>query len=568
MDMSVVYAMVLSILPALHFSDRKGLNISVTFIKYLLLTIGLSAACYVQLPALSAFVLGEALWWWLIVLVFGNVLFHLLVQDHPGIPFLILCMCGLLVGGFELSSWPIFRSADLSANIGNIERKEWNSTLAPVDPKHIRLVSSEQAEWIGAKALNDGLGSVYHPGKYALQKIGDRLYWVSPLDFQGWRRWVSADSSPGAILVDAHDPGAQARLVLKNSSGKELKLRYTPGAFFGRNLERHVYTSGYQSFELEGLHLEFDNEYNPFWVVTAVTPTVGFSGERPAKLLTVDPDSGKITEHALDKIPEWIDRVVPESVAVNNLTWWGRYRNGWWSSWLGSASLLEPTALHGESAWLVYGQDGKCYWYSGLTSTSDRDDTLLGYTLTDSRTGQTIEYHVSGTTAGTANAAAAAAAAKVSNFRGYHPTTPIPYNLYGHLAYIIPVVNENHLFQRVAIVDITCQKVALGEDKASALQEFKQLLGGASGNGASPTSESAVKTITFKVARRAESVRNGNSTVYLYTQSQPGRTFFGSASQGPALFLTREEDTVTVKFLDTEESLIPIQELSNPALLR
>ena len=567
--MYFMYAVLLSILPALQFSRRTGsLNIGATVAKFIVLTLCVSGVIYRALPNLSAFGLGEGLWWFLVGLVWLNTLLHMLTEVKLKVPLSISLICTVLVGLFDAASWPILRATSLASVVGQVEKKEWNSSLAPVDPKHIRLVSNEQARWIGAKALSEGLGSVYQPGSYSLQKIGDRLYWVAALDFQGWRRWVSMDSAPGAIVVDAHDPTAPARLVQKDAEGHEIKLRFTPGAFFGRNLERHVWSSGYATYELEGWHLELDDSFRPFWVVTALKPSIGFSGEKPEKVLTVNPDSGELKEYSPENTPPWIDRVVPEEVAVNNLKWWGLYRQGWWSSWLGSQSLLEPTALNGEAAWLVYGHDGRCYWYSGLTSVSDRDDTLLGYTLTDSRSGKTTEYKVSGTTAGTANSAVSAAAAKVSNFRGYHPTQPIPYNIYGHLAYIVPIVNENHLFQRVAIVDVTCQKVALGEDKQSALQEFKQLLGGVSGNGASPTLDSAVKSVTFTVSRMAESVRNGNSTVYLYTGSFPGRTFFGSSQQGPQLFLTREGDSVTIKFLDTDESLIPIQEIKNPALAR
>ena len=565
-QMILLYAALLGLLPALEFCDRGRLSTRGFAVKWMLLSIFSGLFYYIDLPALSAYGIGEGSWCLLVVLLVGNVVWHFMTDGKPGVPVLLALLVGLFLGVFELSSWPIFRAGDLSSNIGAVERKEWNQSMAPVDPKHIRLVSAEQAEWIGAKALGDGLGSVYHPGRYSLQKIGDRLYWVAALDFQGFRRWMSANSAPGAIVVDAHDPTTPARLVQKDASGKELKLRFTPKAFFGKNLERHVYMSGYSRYELQGWHLEFDDEYRPFWIVTALKPTIGFSGEKPAKVLTVDPETGAVTEYALDTAPVWIDRVIPEQVAVNNLTWWGRYRKGWWASFVGAQNLLEPSALNKEAAWLVYGQDGRCYWYAGLTSISDRDDTLLGYTLTDTRSGKTTEYHVSGTTAGTANAAVSAAAAKVSNFRGYHPTQPIPYNIYGHLAYVVPIVNENHLFQRVAIVDVTCQKVALGEDKSSALLEFKQLLSGASGNGASPTLDASSKTFTFKVERASESVRNGNSTVYLYTSQQPGRTFFGTAQQGHQLFLTQEGDVVTIKFLDTEESLIPIQELTNPSL--
>ena len=564
--MIVLYAALLGLLPALEFCDRGRFSTVGFVIKWIVLSFCCGLVYYIGLPAFSAFVLGEATWWILAVLLVGNVGWHLVTDGKPGVPALLALLVGLSLGVFKVSSWPVFRAGGLSSNIGTVERKEWNHSMAPVDPKHIRLVSAEQAQWIGAKALGDGLGSVYHPGLYSLQKIGDRLFWVAALDFQGYRRWMSADSAPGAIVVDAHDPMAPARLVQKDAAAKELKLKFTPGAFFSRNLHRHVYTSGYASYELEGWHLEFNDQYQPFWIVTALKPSIGFSGEKPAKVLTVDPETGSVNEYGLDNAPAWIDRIIPERVAVNNLTWWGLYRKGWLASFVGAQNLVEPTALNEEAAWLVYGQDGRCYWYAGLTSTSDRDDTLLGYTLTDTRSGKTTEYHVSGTTAGTANAAVSAAAAKVSNFRGYHPTQPIPYNIYGHLAYVVPIVNENHLFQRVAIVDVTCQKVALGEDKSSALLEFKQLLSGASGNGASPTLDASAKMLTFKVERKSESVRNGNSTVYLYTSQQPGRTFFGSAQQGHQLFLTREGDVVTITFLDTDEALIPIQEIKNPSL--
>lgn len=558
------FSVLISVLPALQFySPHRRLAVKLFLLKWITLSVLTASIGYILLPAYAGFALGRDGWGLMLLLLGANAGLHL----HKGLrPVLITAAVVVLYGVFHLSSFAIFRSGDLSENIGEVDRKEWTHSMPAVDPKHIRLVSEEQARWIGAKALGDGLGSVYHPGPYSLQKIGDHLYWVAALDFQGFRRWMTNESTPGAIVVDGQDPTAPARLVRTDASGKEIKLRFTPDAFFNRKLARHVWLAGYSRYKLQGYHLEFDDDFRPFWVVTALKPTIGFTGDKPVKTLVVDPESGEIREYSLDEVPAWVDRVIPQEVVVKNISWWGMYRKGWWASFIGAQGLVEPTALDGASAWLVYGPDGRCSWYSGLTSPSDKDDTLLGFTLTDSRTGKTTEYSVSGMTAGTANAASVAAAAKVANFRGWHPTQPIPYNIYGTLAYVIPIVNENHLFQEVAIVDVSCQRVALASDTTSALIEFKQMLSGASGNGASPTLDASTKTLNFQVERKSESVRNGNSTVYLYTSKHPGRTFFGTSQQGHQLFLTREGDTVTVKFLDTEESLIPIQEIENSAL--
>jgi hypothetical protein len=452
----------------------------------------------------------------------------------------------------------MLHSAKHVALAGDVAIADWQSDMAPVDPTKIRLVSEEQAIWLGKKALSDGNGSVFAPGEYRLQKVGDRMVWVAQLDFIGPAAWYNNDATPGYIVVDGHDPSRSAALQVKDGNGNKIAIRYTPEAFFGRNLFRHIYTAGHSDVVLSGAHLELNEEYRPYWVVTGHKRTIGLGGLVPLTVFIVDPQNGAIEEYAVPDVPAWVDRIVPEQVVVNNLNMRGMYHQGWWNAFLGKPGLTETS--HSS---LVYGEDGRCYWYSQTTSPSKSDDTMLSFVLTDSRTGVSREYKLHGGTAGTAEAALGAVAQKVANFRGYHPAVAIPYNIYGHLAYVSPVLGETHMYQRVAVTDVNCQIVGMGDDLNTALQEFRALIGQGSGNSVSPTQSAQTRTITVRVERIAEATQYGNSTVYVYTQDVSDKVFFGGPTVGPQLFLTQAGDEVVLEFLDTNEALIPIKTITN-----
>jgi hypothetical protein len=556
--MSVICALV----GALRFdSDRIRFGV-IRFVFFVIAGMGMA---YLNLPVTTGLGLGG--WWsWLATVMAANMLLWLLQSMGapesvgPGGLLYTPAVFGVL-GVLWLSHTPMLHSEQHVALAGDVATADWKNDMTPVDPTKIRLVSQEQAVWLGKKALSDGYGAVFAPGEYRLQKVGDRMVWVAQLDFIGLSSWLNNDCTPGYIVVDAHDPSRSAQLQVEDGDGKKIAIRYTPNAFFGRDLFRHIYMAGHSDVALSGAHLELDDQYRPFWVITGHKRTIGLGGLVPHTVFIVDPENGEIEEHAVTDVPAWVDRIVPEEVVVNNLNKRGLYHQGWWNAFLGKPGLTETT-----DSSLVYGEDGRCYWYSQTTSPSNSDDTMLSFVLTDSRTGISKEYELHGGTAGTAEAALGAVAQKVSNFRGYHPASAIPYNVYGHLAYVSPVLGETHMFQRVAVTDVNCQIVGMGDDLNTALQEFRSLIGQGSGNSVSPTQSAQTRTITVRVSRIAEATRSGNSTVYLYTTDVPGRVFFGGPTLGPDLFLTREDDSVVIQYLDTNESSIPIQSITNPSI--
>ena len=148
--------------------------------------------------------------------------------------FLVLIIVGV-------SNSAMFNASTYSQFLGPVEEREWTQDIQPKDPKHMRMVSEENALYIAKKAVaNAGaIGSQFElDWEYVtLQKVNDKLVYAIPFDFAGFFPWKNTEGTPGYIVVDAEDPERAPKFV---ESPKGKLLRYMPAAFFGSNLERHM----------------------------------------------------------------------------------------------------------------------------------------------------------------------------------------------------------------------------------------------------------------------------------------------------------------------------------------
>lgn len=450
----------------------------------------------------------------------------------------------------------IFRASDYHAIVGNdVEAREWSSDMAPVDNVHIRMVSKAQATWRANKVLGQGdgsLGSRYKVGDLSIQKVGDELVWVAPLEFQGFASWQSWGHTPGYVMVSAEDPRREAELVI----GHEMK--YVPTAYFASNLERHIYTSGYQFSGTTDYTFEIDDEGKPHFVITVFEPTIMYSGEQILGVLVVDPVNGEMQEYSLEEAPAWIDRAVPESFAIDRLVWYGSYEKGWWNSFWRQEGVEVPTTVGtSRDMWLTWGDDGEAYWFSGLTSIKNTDQSLVGFVLVNSRTGHTQTYRISGDDE---SGIIATVNSEVSNYSGWYATQPILYNVYGELTWVVPVVSQEGIFKKIAFVHASTQQVALGDNKRKGLLEYKRLLA-ESGNRTAPTSDSDLKMISGVVERFACPVEEGNTMCYVVIHADHvDRIFTGSTTVSPELPIARVGDYVAITFIETGEGTVPMED--------
>ncbi len=427
--------------------------------------------------------------------------------------------------------------------------------VAVMDTDHIRLVPIENARWKAQKVVGN-LGTGFEVGNLSIQMVDGKLYWVAPLEFRGFFKWMSFKEAPGFVVVNGEDPDAPAELMSS-------KFVYTPSAFFNKDLARHIYSERNDILLLEP-SLELDDQFKPWYVMSVGVPTVGKTGVKVTGVVMVDPADGSMQNYELQDIPAWVDQVIPEYLAEQHNYWFGRYVHGFWNSVFSQRDVHIPTEWEDEiDVFGVIGADSRFYWFTGHTSPSTEDDSLMGYTMMDARTGK-ISYYVNA--AGFFNEAAAVSSvdAAVSNFGGWHGAQPLLYNLYGSESYVVPVLSENNKLQAVGIVNAKTGQTIVKPTKAEALLVYRQYLGSGLGE-AIPTQTGDLKTLEGQVLRAGSATVGGN-TLFYFTIDGSERIFTANSSIGSEVALTRVGDTVRVGYLDTSEATVPLSTLENLTL--
>jgi len=460
----------------------------------------------------------------------------------------------VVVLGRACTGCAAFRSDDYAKMIGHVEERVWTEDVQPADPGHIRLVPHEMALWLGNKQLGESgaIGSQYQISSegLTLQRIKGELWYVAPLDYRSFSTWQSSDHAPGYVMVHGEDP--KRPVVVKADE----RFLYTPGAYFGKSLERHLQDAGYRDVGLTDYSLEIDEAGKAWWVVSVYEYTIGYAGEKVTGVVVVDPTTGDTSYHGIGQVPDWIDRVVPKSFAKTYIADWGKYRGGWVNSWWGKRDLTEP-----EEPSLVYGHDGDPYWVTGITSTNENDEALIGLVYTDARTGVSTLYRTSG---GTDAAILQAVNNKVS-FRKWHGASPVVYNINGTMASVVPLLGENHTFQGVAIVNIeNPQYVALGDNQYQALREYQRLMA-QSGDHASIDANKQAATRRGKVDRIAAEATPSGTSYYLFLEGG-AKVYTAGSEISPELSLTRSGDEVEITCLETSDDVLTMLSFDNLAL--
>lgn len=457
--------------------------------------------------------------------------------------------------------------------VGEVKTKKFTEDVPLIDNKRTRLVPPETALTLAKKVLGqakggDVLGSQLEidAKSAAIQKVNGELWWIFPLDFAGFFKWFNRGTVPGYIRVSAQDPTREAQLIDKNpKTGKDFELRYTRNAFFGLWLDRKVY-SELPFINREEFTLEVNENWKPYYVVSLTEPQVGFSGYQTKGVAIIDPQTGKITKYNSEKdIPEWIDRVKPYNQALNQLEYWGKYLNGYWNTWFGKRGLREPTQYNeGPNIWFTE-MGGKCYWFTGITSKSANDQSLVGLALIETSSigpaGVTY-YEMQGTDEnGVIETVDSNLGADSSRWQ---PTQPIPYNIYGNPTWVVPVVSGEGIFQKVALVKMdNINTIAIASDLNRALSRYRALLS-QRGNEIAPSSISDTKTIGFtEVLRKGSTITGGEKTFLFQLKGAEDKLFSTQANtkKTKAASIVQIGDKIKVKFIETEEMTIPIESL-------
>ncbi len=422
--------------------------------------------------------------------------------------------------------------------LGQVKSSEWTKDVQPKSPDHVRLSCDPNAVYMAGQAVPDGLGSQFNIAKAFVtqQKVGDKVWYIVPLDYQGLGVWQNTNGVPGYVRVSGQDPRTAGEMV-HVPQGQEMK--YTPGAYFEYNLERHLWLNGYgwvghTDITPEVDETGVDGKGKMWWIVTTFDYAVGnWGGRKVTGILKVDPVTGQITPEKLGEIEPWIDRVYPESIVKDNLKWKGEYSLGYKNSITlipgvgANLQLSKP-----EEPQLVYSSAGPLTWVTGMTSKSSSDSTLIGLYYINSQTGEVTHYKVSqgSTDSKILDTINAHQDVQYRHLKGKDPQI---YNVAGEMTAIVPMLNDKDQFQGVGMVNVKDGQIAVfGSSIAEAFTAYRARLAGKKNEGAVPDAGDVVVTMEGVVD---VFVHDGNY-FYIKPKDVP-HLFFGESGLSPKLRL-------------------------------
>ncbi len=483
---------------------------------------------------------------------------------------------GIVVAGLIVvfTTW-FDTNAKALAAIPNVKVETQNTPLIATDPNHIVLVSQSVAAFKGQQILGSNgqnLGSSYgiDPGSYTLQSISHHLYYVAPLNYNNIFINLSNSSTPGFIVVDAENPQAQPTL----RTGPGDSLAYLPGAILNQDLLRHVYLSGFTYGRLVDPTLELDDSYHPYWTISLMQPTRGYTGDVLSQVLIMDAHTGDIKVYTPRNVPLWVDRVMPSDTVTQYLTWWGLYHAAPWfnPSGAGQQSPVIPPQL-------LYNNADQPVWLVPMTSSSTNNNSSTGVFLFDTHKNE-AHFYPQAAGVGIGDNVQNTFQSTRANILRYNVDTSQLYQICGQPTWVA-IYSSGGIFQDVGILsakNLNGSNVQFESNLPAALGDYKLWLSqqGIPNACVSTTIGGTQQSISGKVLRVSVIQQSGNTIYYLQISGQ-NVIFTANLGLSPKLPLVQPGDTVigtyssssaqsgqTVEFKTFDDLTIKLGGLSTP----
>jgi hypothetical protein len=361
-----------------------------------------------------------------------------------------------------------------------------------INSSHIRLVSLETARWRSDKVIGP-LGYKAAIADPDIQTLNGTLVWITPLDYADSfiKAWSYAgEGTGGYVIVNAEDPKADAKLIPVS------RMVYTRGALLENEVNRRVWEQYPEYLQMETT-FQLDDRMQPEYVVQLAEPMLyGCIGERPVGVATVDPVTGTVDFYRLGEQPAWIQRVWSEVTTEEWIGWWGRYQRGWWNSFLEQRDVKILSGIDEPDVFLVNGNDGRLYWF-GTLSNPGTDSSMVGYMLTDVRTGKFTFHETPGYYNDVGAAQNVHQHPEVAKAPELEVVQPIMYVIDGQEIWIIPVITPSGEQTLVGLVEARSGATYIGQDLQDVLSQWR----GTTGTGDTGTGTDRNLTLKEKIAQ-------------------------------------------------------------------
>ena len=513
-------------------------------------------------PNLNPLYLDGAMFWALLfsaclavyaVFRYGEVLTYngrVSVEFTEGSPKKLLALAAApwaVIALVMVYSTPLLGSAAYRDQLGDPEVRTFSSDIQVMDQSQLPIVDRELAANLADKKLGErpSLGSQVYLGEPTKQLVNGELVWVVPLHHSGLFKWfTNMEGTPGYVVVSATNTNDVEYV-------EDYKIKIQPNSYLLDDLERHLRLHGALFDGIVDYSFELDESGQPYWIVTSYRNTRGFALPEATGVYLVNASTGEVQHCGMDAIPDWVDRVQPESFIVNQINNKGEYVHGIFNF----SDKDKYRTSDGEA--IIY-NNGNCYLFTGLTSIG-QDESAIGFIMVDMVTKRPILYQMNGATE---RSAQQSAQGKLQDL-GYKADFPIILNVDGIATYFMPMKDSAGLIKQYAFVSVeNYSSVGTGETIEAALRDYSEVLdqnqGGSIGAGLAGDSET-----TGTVSRVAAHVEGGSTVYSLVLAGEPGRIFTADSSLSAQLPITQPGDTVRLEYRDGDGYVFEVTAFAN-----
>ena len=321
-------------------------------------------------------------------------------------------------------------------------------------------------------------------------------------------------------------------------NGEPVNIKYLDSAYLFSDLRLASYLRDLKAGHTD-YTFELDDTGRPYWVVTRYDNAIGISEAKAIGVLVMDAQTGQAEVYDIENAPKWIDRIQPKSFM-------NRYINKWGELVHGVFNFTDKDKLTTTSGMNIIYNDDLCYYYTGITSVGS-DESLVGFTLTNTRTGETKLYKTSGATE---NASMKSAEGKVQQY-GYTATFPYLINIQNEPTYFMTLKDSNGLVKQYAMVNVkNYNTVGVGDTLQGTLNKY---LEGLTNTSISLEGGNKQEVITGEVERIGVVIKDGTS-IYDMKLKDNDNIFQVSTETARDAALTTVGDSVEMNFIKVGSS--------------
>ena len=443
-------------------------------------------------------------------------------------------------------------NAEKYSSILTIENEDITEDIKEVNYSEIPIIDRSTAELLGNKEM----GTIpAYVSQFEIDSLYSQINYkgtpvrVSPLGYADLFKWLSnrEEGLPAYALVDMTTQNAQ---IVSLPEGEGVK--YSASEPLARNIDRYIQLK-YPFYMFDEKSFEIDEDGHPWWICPVQTRTIGlFGGTTISRVILCDAVTGECQDLSVDETPQWVDRVFPADLLIQQYNWYGSLNNGWFNSWLGQSGVVQTTpGSNDELGYNYIAKDDDVWVYTGVTSVTS-DNSIIGFVLINQRTQETHFYEVAGATE---TSAMSSAEGQVQNLR-YTATFPILINVSNQPTYFMSLKDGEGLVKKFAMVNIqSYQIVAIGDTVAQCQTNYINLL---ATNGVDVSSSQEVVAGTQAsgtISSITSVVRDGNTHFYL-TLEGSNEIYDFSILTLPEIILYHTGDALSFTYTEDSESSV------------